>query len=55
MKATGRLDRKCRSCGEWSSFLKGDDADECVKCRQPYGKIVLGLDVTPRVGGRPRR
>jgi len=49
--ATGRLERKCRTCGTWATFTKGELADECPKCGKPYGPLELGMDVTPKTKG----
>ena len=53
--ASGKLERKCRSCATWTTFTKGEIADHCSKCGAEFGKLVVGFDVTPRAGGRPRQ
>ena len=48
-------DRQCRACSKWTSFEgKLTKAQTCSFCRQPYGSLVLGMDV-PREKAKGER
>lgn len=44
------ISRKCRECGRYSSVGPNDP---CAWCGAAYGKLVLGLDLPPKVDPDP--